>query len=139
MRKVMIAAALAAALAVGGCDAFGPGDMLGQFEWAELPETPVEESAEATLIGTEVPFLGQLNTPTACFEIEPDVRDNGDVIVLRILVNDSDRSTGCEERATSFRYQGLLRRVTRATELRVQHVVEGVGTTEFELPLDVTS
>lgn len=138
MRSWLTTAAVAGALVLGGCDALGPADILGQFEWSELPDTPVNEQVEATLFGVDVPFLGQLNTPTACYAIVPDVQDNGASLTLRIFVNGSDRSAGCEERSSSFRYQGLLRGVTRATELRVLHIVEGVGTTEFVLPLDDT-
>jgi hypothetical protein len=122
--------AISLMLGVSGCDSFGPGETIGQFEWSELPNAPVTEFSSAETFGSEIVFLGEFNTPTSCFRVTPQYDEAGATGTLRIrsvLVNQPN----CGQSVTSFRYQGQLRDMDGITELRVRHEVEGEQSSEF--------
>lgn len=137
MRNARRAAlAIAAVLTAGGCDAVGPGETLGQFEWSELDDGPVNEFSDFTVIGREIVLLGELNTPTPCYRLRADVAKTSSRITVRID-GTSTGSPNCGEETGSFRYSGLLRDVQGFDELRVIHDITGGETTEFVHDLTV--
>lgn len=120
--------AIALMLGLSGCD--DSEDAIGRFEWSELPSAPVTEYSSATAFGAEVAFIGELNTPTACFGVTPHYQQAGASGTLRIRASLTDRQD-CEQSPRSYRYQGLLRGLAGVAELRVRHEVEGEETSEF--------
>src|SRR5690606_3337522 len=94
---------LAGSLASAGCDALGPEEKLGEFTWEELAGAPITEQVEIVKVGSEILFLGQLNTPTACYRIEPLFDDNGTSVTMHIRVLENIR-TGCGDRESAYRY-----------------------------------
>lgn len=120
----------AIALSLAACDVVGPEETLGQFEWGEVETGPVEEFSDFALFGAEVVVLGELNAPSACYRLEPDVVKSGSRVTLTIDVR-SSTSPNCADRTGSYRYSALLRRLNGIDELRVIHKVQGGETTEF--------
>lgn len=129
-----VLAAVTLLLGSSACDTFGPGDKLGQFEWGEIDTGPVTETSDVEVIGQEILFIGEFNTPTSCFRLSPDYRESGSVGTLRVRALTENRSN-CVQETASFRYQGLLRGITRINELRVRHEIEGLQATEFIHPV----
>ena len=124
----------AIALSLAACDVVGPEDTLGQFEWGELENGPVEEYAVAERFGDEVVVLGELNAPTACYKLEPDASKSGSRVTLTIDVT-TTTSPNCADRTGSYRYSALLRGLDGIDELRVVHDVAGGETTEYIISL----
>lgn len=124
----------AIALLLAACDVVGPEDTLGQFEWGELENGPVEEYAIAERFGSEVVVLGELNAPTACYRLEADASKSGSRATLTIDVA-TTTSPNCAERIGSYRYSALLRGLDGIDELRVVHDVAGGERTEHIISL----
>ena len=128
MRAAAGVSAIGLMLVLSACDSSE--DAIGRFEWSELPSAPVTEYSSAETFGTEVAFLGEFNTPTACFRVTPLYQESGTSGTLRIRAVLTDQPN-CGQSVTSYRYQGMLRGLDGVTELRVRHEVEGEGTSEF--------
>lgn len=122
-------------LGLSGCD--GSEDPIGRFEWSELPTAPVSEYSIAEPFGAEIAFIGEFNTPTACFRVSPQFERQGSTGTLRIRAQLTDRDN-CEQAVSSYRYQGLLRGLSGVTELRVRHEVSGEDPSEFVHDLTIS-
>lgn len=136
MRKGIIAAlaAVGIALTASACGVTEPDDLLGAFEWQELEGAGVEESADATPLGSTVVFVGQFPTPTACYQLVPDVVKSGSLLTLTVLAQRA-RSSSCENRAGAYRYQGTAQLPDGVQEFRIVHRVSDGESREFRYPL----
>ena len=125
-----IVALSAIVLSLAACEVVGPEETLGQFQWGELENGPVEEFSDFSRFGAEVVVLGRLNAPTACYRLEPDVTKGGSRVTLTVRVN-TTTSPNCADRTGSYEYTGTLRGLDGIDELRVVHAVAGGETTEY--------
>jgi hypothetical protein len=123
-------------LTLSGCDTFAP-ETLGSFTWSELEGGPVEEMSTFTAIGRDVLVLGELNTPTACYSLSPDLTETSARLTLRIEARNRD-SPNCAQRVGSFRYDAQLNGLDNGTyDLIVVHDIGG-NRTEFEHQLVIS-
>ena len=123
-------------LTLSGCDTFAP-ETLGSFTWSELEGGPVEEMSTFTAIGRDVLVLGELNTPTACYSLSPDLNETSARLTLRIEARNRD-SPNCAQRVGSFRYDAQLNGLDNGTyDLIVVHDIGG-NRTEFEHQLVIS-
>lgn len=123
-------------LGLSGCDTFAP-ETLGSFTWSELEGGPIEEFSTFTAIGRDVLVLGELNTPTACFSLEPDLTETSSRLTLRIEAR-SRNTPNCAQRVGSFRYEAQLNGLDTGTyALIIVHDIAGERT-EFEHQLVIS-
>jgi hypothetical protein len=122
---------------LSGCDTFSP-ETLGTFTWSELEGGPVEELSTFAAIGTDVLVLGELNTPTACFSLSPDLQESSSRLTLRIEARNRE-TPNCAQRIGSYRYEAQLNGLDVGTyELIIVHDVPG-NRTEFRHSLIIST
>lgn len=137
MRKGIIAgmAAFGIALASGACGVMEPDDLLGAFEWSELEGAEVEEGTDAMTAGRTIWFVGQFATPTACYQLVPEVSKSGSLLTLTVLAERARSSTTCEQRAGAYRYEGTAQLPDGVQEFRIVHQISDGESKEFRYPL----
>ncbi|HUF50447.1 MAG TPA: hypothetical protein VMN60_06410 [Longimicrobiales bacterium] len=120
-----------------GCDIVTGPKTLGDFSWAEIEGGPVEDSSNFVAVGSDVLLLGEIGTPTACYNLTPHLAESRTRLTLRIAAR-STQTPNCEQRAGSYRYQVMLHRLDRGTyELVIVHDVEDGERTEFRHSLTI--
>lgn len=137
-RRWRVVAALVACVVVAGCDSvLGGEETLGRFEWVELPSTSAE-SSQFSKFGRDVVLLGTVNTTASCYELQPNYSESGSTATLRVRAVRTNRPS-CSEGATTYQYEGFLRRVEDMTVLRIIHAVDGEEPREYTHDLTVAA
>lgn len=130
LRKRLVPGMLALfLLASGGCgDATGP-RLVTSFNWTEVedPETIVEGISTSVAFG-ELFILGQIATPTRCYELDASFKRDRTKLNVRVTAS-STQSPNCDVRAGGFRYTATMSNLDFQTyQLVVIHDVEdGTG------------
>jgi len=125
MRPFTVLTLLVLSLAVTGCSGFTDVDLITDFQWGEVEDpSTVTEGIDVTVALGELFILGQLNTPTRCYNLTPDFSLNGSTLTLTV----SARSTGaanCNTDQGGFRYTAAVLSLDFGTyQLRVVHDIE---------------
>lgn len=123
---------------LSGCDTLTGPETLGNFSWSEIEGGPVEAFADYAAFGRDVLVLGEFNTPTACFRLNPHLTESASRLTLRIEAR-STQTPNCANRVGSFRYEATLNALDTGTyALVIIHDVQG-DLSEFEHTLIIGS
>lgn len=123
-------------LAMSGCNGITAPALLEGFSWVEVEDPSLVEVGIDTSVGFgDIFVLGQLLTPSPCYNLEPSFSQSGRKLTLRIRARETNANT-CEEGPGGFQYTAVLRNLSRDTyELTVVHDVGGV-VQEFKATLE---
>lgn len=126
------ALALSVLFTAFACDSVAGPEPLDSFSWGELPQgQAVEDGIDVSLGLGDIFVLGELNTPTRCYGLEADFRQDGDRLTLEVTAT-SRQSGACADQPGAYRYTAVLRGLAqRDYQLRVVHAVAGGETREF--------
>jgi len=122
----------AVSLAVSGCSSLTDPQLLTDFEWGEVenPATVQERILTSVVLG-ELYVLGQMQTPTRCYNIGFDLGRNGSQLTLRVSAK-LGNSTNCDQNLGAYRYTLTVHNLKFGTyNLRVFHDITGAQGGEF--------
>jgi len=122
----------AVSLAVSGCSSLTGPQLLTDFEWGEVenPATVQERVLTSVVLG-ELFVLGQMQTPTRCYNIGFDLGRNGSQLTLRVSAKPGN-STNCDQNPGAYRYTLTVHNLKFGTyNLRVFHDITGAQGGEF--------
>ena len=123
---------LVLSVALAGCDSITNPRLVTSFNWteAEDPESIVEGITTSVAYG-ELFILGQIATPTRCYELDASFARDGMELTLRVFARSSN-SPNCDEREGGFRYTATMSNLDFGTyQLTVIHDVDGAAGGEY--------
>jgi hypothetical protein len=125
---------IAALIAVSGCKSLtDPKTRLDSFQWQAVdnPES-VTDGMDAVGFAGDVDIIGQLKTPTLCFNLEADYSRSGATLQLHVSAKPSNSAT-CNQNPGGYQYTAAIRAVGAGTyTMRVVHSLPGTADKTFE-------
>lgn len=113
-------------LALTGCSAFTDVDLITDFQWGEVEDpSTVVEGISSTVAYGEVFILGQLNTPTQCYNLSAGFKTSNNILTLTVSAAPTGASN-CSQELGGYRYTAAILNLDYGTyQLRVIHDVQG--------------
>ncbi|HET6679609.1 MAG TPA: hypothetical protein VFG84_00285 [Gemmatimonadaceae bacterium] len=129
--RFTVTAALAL-LAVVGCDLSTGPSPSNEFAWSVVENAAeARDAMDAAAFAGDVNILGQLTTPTLCYNLASNFIRNGASLTLRVTANSSS-ATNCDQSAGGLRYTAVFRNAGRGEHpLLVVHSVPGFPDREY--------
>jgi hypothetical protein len=121
----------ALAFTIAGC-VTEPKPLIDEFTWESVEnQSDITEGVSIAAFFRDVSFLGQVKTPTLCYNVASRLNVEGNVLTLNIDITSSGSGT-CTQQAGGVRYTGVVRNLSSGTyTVHIIQNVSGVGTTEF--------
>lgn len=119
-------AMLAVVLAIGACSDITAPRLVTAFDWGEVddPETVVPGITTSVALG-ELFILGQLNTPTRCYNLEAGFGRSKKKINIRVTAKPNN-APNCDQSLGGFRYTAVVSNLKFDTyDLTVIHDITG--------------
>lgn len=119
-------------LATVGCDLNTGPSPSNEFAWSVV-ENPAEarDAMDAAAFAGDVNILGQLTTPTLCYNLSSNFIRNGASLTLRVTAISSN-APNCDQSAGGLRYTAVFRNAGRGEHpLLVVHSVPGFPIREY--------
>jgi hypothetical protein len=134
IRRILPVAALAAIASVAtiGCHVITEPSTLRDFQWVavEHPDE-VTEGIDVAAFAADIDLLGQLKTPTLCYNLVATFDRSGSDLTIHVDAKTS-AAPNCQKTPGGYRYTAALRGLGSGSyTVHVVHTVEGVGLMTF--------
>jgi len=111
---------------------------LQDFQWIAVDNpNDVHEGIDAAVFAGDIDLLGQISTPTLCFNLAADYGRSGSDLTVHVTAK-STNSSNCTKTPGGFQYTALLRGLGRGSyTLHVIHTVSGGAETSYSKALEI--
>jgi len=124
--------------AAAGCSSITDAHPLQDFKWIAVDNPDdVHEGIDAAVFSGDIDLLGQIRTPSLCFNLTADYDRSGSDLTVHVTAK-STNSSNCTKTPGGFQYTALLRGLGRGSyTLHVIHTVSGGAETSYSKALEI--
>lgn len=126
-------------LALGtACAGVSDRNPLQDFQWIAVDNpNDIHEGIDAAAFSGDIDLLGQIRTPTLCYNLNADFDRSGSDLTVHVTAK-STNSSNCNKTPGGFQYTALLRGLGSGSyTLHVIHTVAGGTETSYSKTLEI--